>query len=269
MINKTRTLGQYHTATWVAELLFERYFSHLDSSDIVIEPTCGDGRFLEVIPSGITAVGVDIDPVMAAKAAQRTGRRVLVGDFRTVPLQGIEPTAIIGNPPFSLSLIDGFLDRSHELLPEHGVVGFLLPCYAFQTAARVVQYSQKWSIKYEMIPRNLFTNLSKPLVFAVFRKDRKHALFGFALYHEAASVQKLPPEIRSILSGEKGAIWRALVSHALQSLGGSGTLGDIYKAIEGCRPATARFWREKIRQTLQRHEDRFTKVDRGVWALAL
>lgn len=262
-----RRLGQYLTPAWAAEALVERHFADLGARDVVLEPSCGDGRFLEAIPGSIPAYGVEIDPVLAARARSRTGREVLVGDFRTVPLD-LYPTAIIGNPPFDLDVIDGFLSRAYQLLPPNGRVGFILPAYAFQTAARVAGYAESWSLFQEMIPRNIFPDLSKPLVFAVFSKDRRRTLVGFALYREAADVQQLPEEVRAILAGERGPIWCTLVAHAMRRLGGRATLEELYRAIEGTRPTGTRFWREKVRQTLQRYRDRFLRVDAGVWALS-
>ncbi|HVT35101.1 MAG TPA: hypothetical protein VHE37_05940, partial [Nevskiaceae bacterium] len=83
--DRRRELNQFFTPLFVAEALVERYFSHLTSRDLVLEPSCGDGAFLAAIPSHIPAVGVEIDPVMAQRA-RATGREVISGDFRTVPL---------------------------------------------------------------------------------------------------------------------------------------------------------------------------------------
>jgi hypothetical protein len=260
-------VGQYFTRSWVAEALVERHFADLSRDDFVIECSCGDGRFIEAIPARVPALGIEIDPVAAAMARIRSGREILVGDFRTIPLH-VQPTTILGNPPFRLSLIDAFLARAYELLPMNGRVGWILPAYAFQTAARVAGYSERWSIRQEMIPKNVFTGLSKPIVFAVFSKTDDRVLVGFALYQEAADVQKLTAEVQAILAGERGAIWRSLVSYAIQALGGQATLSEIYRVIEGYRPVKTRFWREKIRQTLQRYCDRFVRVDSGVWRLA-
>lgn len=170
--DQIRSLGQYPTPVWVAEDLVERHFHDLDSGDMVIEPSCGPGAFLSALPDGVPAIGVEIDAAVAEQARENTGRRVVVGDFRTVGLD-VQPTAIIGNPPFNLEVIDGFLARAHQMLPEGGRVGFLLPAYAFQTAARVAGYADHWSLMQEMIPRNIFPGLKLPLVFALFSKDRR------------------------------------------------------------------------------------------------
>lgn len=65
----------------------------------------------------------------------------------------------------------------------------------------------------------------------------------------------------------KNITWRDLIQGALEWLGGKAKLQDIYKIIEDSKKAQInRHWKEKIRQTLQIH-DNFYAIDRGVWAL--
>ena len=264
--DQIRSLGQYPTPVWVAEALVERHFHDLDSGDVVIEPSCGPGAFLSALPDGVPAIGVEIDAAVAEQARENTGRRVVVGDFLTVGLD-VRPTAIIGNPPFNLEVIDGFLARAHQMLPEGGRVGFLLPAYAFQTAARVAGYADRWSLMQEMIPRNIFPGLKLPLVFALFSKDRRRTMVGFALYREATDVQRLPDPYREALSAGSGPVWRRVVETALTRLGGEADVSSLYAEIEGHRPTRTQFWREKVRQTLRRYEDQFHAVAPGRYAL--
>ena len=264
--NRQRELGQYPTPSWAAEALYERHFSDLDSNDLVAEPACGEGRFLAVVPAFVPAVGVEIDPNKAAQARLLTGRHVITGDFCGVELPS-QPTVILGNPPFRLDLIDRFLDRAHGLLPDGGRVGFLLPAYAFQTAGRVTGYASRWSIAQEMIPRNIFCGLKLPLVFALFRKDRRRKLIGFALYQETADVQSLPRVYRDVLAQGSGPVWLRVIEKALERPGGEADLTDIYVEMEPARPTGNRWWKEKIRQTLRRYADRFTATGKGRYAI--
>ncbi|GMG94766.1 hypothetical protein ACUXAV_005022 [Cupriavidus metallidurans] len=265
--DKIRQLGQYPTPAWAAEQLVERYFGDLGRDDLVIEPACGPGAFLGAIPTDVPAIGVEIDPLAAECARVATGREVITGDFCTVDLEA-RPTAIIGNPPFKLALVDKFLARAHALLPEGGRVGFLLPAYAFQTASRVVDYNQRWTIAQELVPRNVFDGLRLPLVFALFHKERHRRLLGFALFHETVAVQRMQDDYQVVLKQGSGPIWRKVIELALRRLGGEASLADIYEELQRNRPTETRWWKEKIRQTLRRYAEVFVVKGEGRYALS-
>jgi type I restriction-modification system DNA methylase subunit len=65
-MNAQRSMGQYMTPDWAAEALVDRYFSDLGESDLVLEPSCGRGAFLRALPAHVQALGVEIDPNLAA-----------------------------------------------------------------------------------------------------------------------------------------------------------------------------------------------------------
>lgn len=260
-------LDQYFTPCWVAEALIERYFPRLDMSDLVIEPSCGPAGFLEALSPAVPAIGVEIDPRLAAAAARNTSRQIITGDFRSVSLN-VHPTAIIGNPPFDAAVFDGFLQRAYELLPERARAGFILPTYFFQTASRVTQYADKWSISVDMMPRNAFNNrMQTPLMFAVFSKDTKRTLVGLVLYDEANALTRMSKPYRQLLSSQSGSAWSAVCRLALQRLGGEAELAEIYAELENNRPTANQWWREKIRQTLRKHSRHFRAVRPGRYAL--
>ncbi len=262
----TRYPDNYPTPLWVCEALIEEYFPDLDSGDFVLEPSCGPGRFLRALPAHVPAMGVEIDPHLAETARVCTGRQIITGDFRTVPLN-VRPTAIIGNPPFQVGLIEAFLDRAHTLLPEGGRLGFILPAYFFQTASRVTGYAKSWSIEQTMIPRDIYKQLRLPLVFALFSKNKRHTLVGFALYPQVAAVRGMADEYQHLArAGTHGkSAWRSVVESALQAMGGEATLEAIYQVVQGKRPTTNRFWKEQIRKVAQKH---CVRVDRGRYALS-
>lgn len=255
-------LGQYMTPEWAAEELVAHYFGDLTLCDRVLEPSCGTGAFLHAIPSHVPAIGVEIDPALAAIARSHTCREVVLGDFRTVDLP-MRPTAIIGNPPFKLSVVRGFLDRAWELLPDDGRVGFILPAFLLQTPSTVDAFAQRWHLQQDMLPRTLFPRLSKPLCFARFTKG-KRGMVGFALYHEASAVSRLQRRYRALLKQGERSVWAAVVRAAFEALGGSASLADLYREIEGARPTPNRFWQEKVRQQVQRLGYR---TGPGRWAL--
>lgn len=264
--DRIKTLGQYPTPVWVAEALLERHFADLETTDCVIEPSCGPGAFLAAVPGHVPAVGVEIDARIAEQARHNTGRTVLTGDFCSVRLE-VSPTAIIGNPPFNMQVVDRFLDRAHRLLPDGGRCGFILPAYAFQTAARVAAYAERWSLMQEMIPRNIYPGLSLPLVFAMFSKDRRRTMVGFALYREAADMQGLAKPYRGILAAGAGPVWLLAVEEALRRLGGEADVQTLYAEIEGNRPTRTQFWKEQIRRTLRRYGQRFVALGGGRYQL--
>jgi site-specific DNA-methyltransferase (adenine-specific) len=256
-------LDQWFTPVWSAELIVHNFFPNLGHNDLVLEPSCGAGSFLRALPEDVPAVGVEIDPRMADVARELSGRDVVVGDFRTVPLD-IKPTVAIGNPPFSTDVFDGMLARLFDMLPADGRAGFLVPAYFFQTPGRVLTYNSNWGIEQTAIPRTLFPGITKPLVFAVFGKTTARELRGFALYQEAADIKALAQNYQDILNGKcRGSIWEAAVRQTVLDLGGRARLQDIYAVMERRRPTGTPFWREKIRQVCARI---FERCGDGVYA---
>ncbi len=260
-------LCQHFTPLWLAEALVDRYFPRLSSADCILEPSCGLGAFLQGIPSGVPAVGVEIDPQLAEQAARSTGRRVIVGDFRTARLD-FTPSGVIGNPPFIAEVFDGFLDRCHALLPEGGRAGFILPGYFMRSAEKVCRWNDRWAIAVELIPRSAFaTRMHTPLLFALFEKGGARRLVGFALYGHTLAVEKMPAPYREALRASTGSMWRAVCRVALERLGGRATLPAIYLELERARPTPSRTWQAKIRQTLRLYADDFAALGDGLYQL--
>ena len=260
---KQKRLSQFLTPGWAASALVEQFFPRLSASDLVLEPSCGAGAFLSAIDATIPAVGVEIDPELAVIARQNTGRRIIVGDFRLVDLP-FQPTHIVGNPPFVSDLVMDFLERAYTLLPEEGEVGFVLPCYMLQTASTVETLAERWSMSQALIPKNLYPRLQYPLCFAHLTKGRTKGMVGFALYHELAAINRLQKRYRELLAAGQGSVWAAVVQAALEQLGGRAALTDIYREIEGHQPTKNTYWKEKVRQTLQRIA---VRVGEGLWEL--
>lgn len=244
----SRELGQWMTPDWMAEELVGAYFGDLAMFDTVIEPSCGAGAFLRAMPANVRAIGVEIDPALAAQAIASTGREVIVGDFTSVALP--PATAIVGNPPFRVATIEAFLARAFDLLPDDGRVGFILPAYTFQTTRTTLRMAERWHIEQAAIPREFFPRISMPVCFARFTKGRR-GLVGFALYHEAGAVHRLQRRYKALLAQGETSCWAAVTRAALEQLGGSATLAKLYQEIEGAQPTSNRFWRAKVRQQVQ------------------
>lgn len=256
------SLSQWFTPFWVAEELVDDALKGLGHVSVV-EPSCGTGAFLTAIPKSMPAIGVDVDPRVVAAAVANSGREVIVGDFRTHDLGGFSPEVIVGNPPFEMDVINGFLDRSLEILPEDGLVAMVLPAYAFQTPRQVARWMDMFSIDVNMIPRTLFPGLSKPLVWAKYRKQRLRTFSGMMLFAETRSIENMKPAIREALA--RPGTWREAVRCALESLGGEASVQSIYDAIAPER-RQSEHWRPKIRQTLQRG---FRPLGEGRWSIPL
>jgi adenine-specific DNA-methyltransferase len=178
------------------------------------------------------------------------------------------PTLILGNPPYKVALFEQFLARAADLLPDNGRCGFLLGTQMLQTPNTVLRWNETWTLDQRMVPRTLFPRAIRPLVFVMFTKERRtRMLGGFALYRAAAEVSDMRGQIKLLLidgAGPGRSCWRAVVEWALAQCGGKAKLDELYHAIEPKRPTSNTWWREKVRQTLQRH---FRPLERGVWAL--
>lgn len=262
-MSQIKELGQYMTPAWAARELWAAHFSDMDAGDIGLEPTCGDGRMLQAIPEYITAYGCEIDPVMAEQARARTGRTVITGDVLTVDLPP-QFSFVFGNPPFSAGFLDGLLDRIHGGMDDGCRCGLILPAYFMQSPSRVVRWNRVWTIYPELLPRTLFPRSRLPLIFTLFTKDPIPVMKGMRLYVEAESIETMRKTFRDSLSKGSG-LWKPIVIRAMQKLGGKAHLADIYDIVGRSRPTENEWWKEKIRQTLQRGP--FKPCGGGVWEM--
>lgn len=92
-----KDLGSYYTPAAVVRTLVA-WATQGDLSGSVIDPSCGDGRFLAGLED---AVGVDVDPVAAAEASRRVDAEIVTADFfEWAPNANRRFAAAVGNPPF-------------------------------------------------------------------------------------------------------------------------------------------------------------------------
>lgn len=92
-----KDLGSYYTPPAVVRTLVS-WATKRGLSGSVLDPSCGDGRFLADLED---AVGVDVDPVAAAAASQRLDAEIVTADFfEWAPEANRQFAAVVGNPPF-------------------------------------------------------------------------------------------------------------------------------------------------------------------------
>jgi site-specific DNA-methyltransferase (adenine-specific) len=237
---------------WAAERIVQHYYPNLNNRDTVFDIGTGQGRFLMALPDEVKAYGFELDHDLANEARANTGRQIIEGDFSTIDFPA-KPTLFIGNPPFEMKLVNKLLDRAYEELDYNQEAGFLLPVYFFQTAETVMRYAKKWSLHHDLMPRNMFHGLIKPLMFARFVKERRVVLSGMFLYEETADMLSLDKNYRFLFLGNKSSchLWGEVVEKALANLGGSATLQEIYEEIEGKRPTKTIHWKAQIRKVCQ------------------
>ena len=262
-----RAFGSYFTPGFVAAALYERTFADLTAQDCVVDPTAGAGHLLSAVPRAVGALGVEIQPALAAAARRATGRPIVTGDIRTVDLEracgtlcdGRRPTAFYSNPPFRIDIIEVMLERAYQVLPNGGRVAAILPVHFFHLAGRTLDHGRRWGITCELLPRDIWPRISHSICWAVFERSGRRVLGGFALYDELAAARGLAPRFQALLRDSTDAPWRVVVLEALRELGGDAHLSDVYRVVASKRPSAGRFYREKVRQQLQRHAVRVGK----------
>lgn len=272
-IKTRKQFGQFDTAAWATEILFDAHFSHLTEKDLLWEPTCGYGHALAAVPENIPAFGTELDQHRADHARKHTGRNVVTGDCLTVELpKGI--SAVFGNPPFIYKIFKGLMDRCSEILGIGNKAGFIVPAYFFQTSNTALDLiGTRWSFNQEMLPRDLFhlngdqNKLQYPLVFATFTRDNCPRIFGMRLYKEVAEIRVLPEDIQQMIGSRiNGArsVWRETLTQIITEAGGRASLQEIYRRIEGKRPTENPHWKEQVRKVVQKS---FVRVEPGIYEL--
>lgn len=260
---RTDALGRYMTPAWAGRELYDAHFAHLAAGSIAIEPTCGDGRMLAAIPPHIEAMGVEIDPELADRARARCpNRKIQTGDlFKTDLPMRID--LAFGNLPFQADFMERALDLLFEHMQDGGICASIVPAYFLQTPGRVLRWSRRWSLYQEMLPRTLFPRLQCPICFSIFTRDPLPTFKSLRLYLEADAVEHLKEEFRREMNEGRG-LWEPVVRRALHDLGGKAHLTLIYERVGQRRPSENPWWKEKVRQTLQRH---FAACGNGVWQI--
>jgi hypothetical protein len=174
------------------------------------------------------------------------------------------------NPPFDRRLVGAFIER----LAEHGrgtafvhartETAWFRPIWSDGTAllflaGRVIFHKADGSL--QTTKRGLVANSGAPVVLCAFGRDDADILAVCGI--EGAFV---PLRLsRSVIVAAVEPSWREAVDEFLRGQSGPVSLGDLYRAFARHPKARGkRFWREKLRQTLQRGD--FVRVRPGVYA---
>ena len=104
-----RALGAWYTPDWLVAMALDLVLGGVPNgrsgSLRVLDPACGDGRFLAAVLErrpGATVVGVDIDPaaVAAARGSLGPSAHVLHADALAHDWHAEQFDLVVGNPPF-------------------------------------------------------------------------------------------------------------------------------------------------------------------------
>jgi site-specific DNA-methyltransferase (adenine-specific) len=140
-----------------------------------------------------------------------------------------------------------------------------VPVSLFNHVRPTMRLAERWNLRAELIPRDLFGRLSLPICLASFERSSGGVMVGLAGYAELLAVRSLPRETQAVRTDAPDGAWRTVVTRALAALGGEATLDQIYAAIEGHRRTHARpFWRDRVRAICG---ERFTRVGAGRFRL--
>ena len=101
---RRRTLGAWSTPEWLVERVLDTVLADLPAPSSVLDPSCGDGRFLAAAAARWPTAelhGVDVDADALAEARRSLGpaARLYEGDGLTLPIRaGFD--LVVGNPPY-------------------------------------------------------------------------------------------------------------------------------------------------------------------------
>lgn len=133
---RTNTKDQFYTSPDVAKKCIQVLISRLHNGELYspvlplssylwVEPSAGNGAFLNSIPDTYDKIGIDIEPSIGSSK-----ENILKQDFLTwmPPIHNQKPVIIFGNPPFGRqsSLAKAFVAHSCKFAST-STIAFILP----------------------------------------------------------------------------------------------------------------------------------------------
>lgn len=117
--NRTNIKDQFYTAEHIATLCIQIILSVVENPEEYtwIEPSAGEGAFLNAIPKSYNIIGLDIDPKSDS---------ILYADYLTWVPPKADKIIVFGNPPFGRqsSLARAFIKKSCQFADS---IAFILP----------------------------------------------------------------------------------------------------------------------------------------------
>lgn len=174
------TATSFYTPKWLVKRLFSLLSAHGTTSGRVLEPGCGNGRFMMVEP-GYEWTGVEADPITAMIASSlNPGADIRTGKLEDVHLSPESFDAVIGNVPFSAGAIhdrfghyaptlhDYFLRRSIAALKPGGIAVLIISTGFMERPAELDDARIVGAVR---LPSGTFVGTAVPADIIVVRKD--------------------------------------------------------------------------------------------------
>ena len=186
--------GGYYTPKAIAKYITE--WAIRSASDTVLEPSCGDGSFLEAVCSALAdngcqaesianqALGIELDPVEAEKASKYSATVINDDFFSFYRANESLYDVIVGNPPFIRyqNFNEEFRTIAFELMRKHGfhpnrltniwLPFLLLSCKALKPNGRIgmVIPAELFQVDYAAEARNFLSEFFDSLVLITFKE---------------------------------------------------------------------------------------------------
>jgi len=186
--------GGYYTPKAITKYITE--WAIQSSVDTVLEPSCGDGSFLEDICNklsdlgcqeasiGSQVLGIELDPAEAKKASNYSARVVNEDFFTFYRSSDALFDVVVGNPPFIRyqNFNEEFRKIAFELMQKHGFhpnrltniwLPFLvLSCKALKEDGRIgmVIPAELFQVDYAAEARNFLSEFFESLIIITFRE---------------------------------------------------------------------------------------------------
>lgn len=162
---KSNYLGQYFTPSSTADFCL----THTELKGLVIEPSCGEGVFLDKIRENFIGklLGLEIDEKVLSKYKGK--EKVLNINFYDFNLEDCEHVTFIGNPPYRTPAISVTEDPVYSrrdyvrgLAKKYGVKGIREEAVFFilKSVDLILNHAKSGDIYY-ILPKTIFHNNSK------------------------------------------------------------------------------------------------------------